>query len=122
LIKHCSKSKLERQEATSKIENAERMNSSEIMVNEVISVTEGLGTTSEMRVTTPKIKQASFKQSSNKLKTSNLKRKRPAQHEPGKDKSRLDLSDFTEEGESRTFRRICRDMDFEKHESIMLDY
>jgi hypothetical protein len=114
LIKRCIQSKLEREEAASEDEGVEKMNSTATMVEEAVSV----GTTSG---TAAKSNQELFKSPSSKSKSTNRKRKRPLE-ESSRGKSRRDPGDFTGEGEIKTYRRMCRDMDSSKDESIVLDY
>jgi len=119
LIKRCIQSNLEREEAASEDDDVEKITA--IVAEETVSVTE-IGIASGLRETAAKSNQESSKLPSSRSKVTNRKRKRPVPDESGRGKSRRDPGNFTEEGKNKTYRRICRDMDSSKDESILLDY
>jgi Protein of unknown function (DUF3807) len=60
--------------------------------------------------------------SGNPIKPSKKNKKRKRQSSSTPDSTRRDPEGFKEDGESRTYRRICRELDERKTENVELDY
>jgi hypothetical protein len=111
LIKRCARAKLEREEAAED-DDVEMLNSADAVAEEAGSAAGNVGANSESRTAAAKGGQESPPSG----KPKNGKRKR------GPKPARRDPDDFKDEGKSKTYRRICRDMDTSKDEIIVLDY
>jgi hypothetical protein len=114
LIKRSVQARIEREEAAAEDEDVEMLNSADT-VAEVSSqgkIAANVGAVAKGS------QESSNQPSANSQKR---KRKRGKKEESGKSQRR-NPDDFKDEGKTKTYRRICRDMDTSKDGTVVLDY